>query len=148
MEFGTDGPWLVVKLQQGEPLLPSLEAALRQEGVTSGVVVAGIGALRDVELGWFDPAARTYVRHVYEGSRELVSLQGTVTLEADPSIHVHASLADEANRAVAGHVFRGQVAVLAEIAVLGLRGLRLHREVNPATGLNELTVRPAGAATK
>lgn len=141
MEFGTDGQTVVVKLSQGEDLLPSLIRILEEEGVASGVVLAGIGALRDFELGWFDPQTRAYVRNGYGPSYELLSLQGTVTLGAEPPVHVHAALGDGENRVVGGHLFGARVAVLAEIAIHRLEGLRLDRRVNPATGLRELTIR-------
>lgn len=140
MEVGRDGDLVVVKLGRGEDLLPVLGEALRGEGVTSGVVLAGIGALEDVELGWFDPRSKSYVRNAYAESRELLSLQGTVTLEADLPLHLHAALADAEQRVVGGHLFRGRVAVLAEVAVRGLDGLALTRLENPATGLLELTM--------
>lgn len=140
MEVGREGDLVVVKLSRGEDLLPTLAEALRGEGVSSGVVLTGIGALEEVELGWFDVEERAYVRNVYAGSRELLSLQGSVTLEAELPLHLHAALGDEAQRVVGGHVFRARVAVLAEVAVRALDTLPLTRRRNPATGLLELTV--------
>ncbi|MFQ6013215.1 MAG: PPC domain-containing DNA-binding protein [Thermoplasmata archaeon] len=142
MQVGTDGHWMVVKLQRGEEVLPSLQEALEERGVASGLVLTGIGALEGVELGWFDPKAGVYVRKRLEGSHELLSLQGSVTLGADPPLHLHASLAGSDLRAVGGHLFEGRVSVLAEIGIRHLEGLRLTRRKNPATGLNELDVEP------
>lgn len=143
METGRDGPWLVLKLDRGAEVLLDLVRALREEEMAAGVVTAGIGAFRDFELGWFDPEAHAYERTRYEGSHELLSLQGTVSLGADPPVHLHASLADRGNRVVGGHLFEARVAVLAEIAVRAFPGLVMDRAVNPATGLGELTIRRA-----
>ncbi|MFQ5919895.1 MAG: PPC domain-containing DNA-binding protein [Thermoplasmata archaeon] len=140
MQTGQDGRWLVVKLQRGEEVLPSLEGALEARGVTSGLVLSGIGALDGLELGWFDPEAGSYVRRRFEGSHELLSLQGSVTLEADPRVHLHATVAGRNHEAIGGHLFEGRVSVLAEIGIQHLQGLRLTRRENPATGLNELAV--------
>ncbi|MFQ5908487.1 MAG: PPC domain-containing DNA-binding protein [Thermoplasmata archaeon] len=142
MRTGADGRWLVVKLERGEEVLASLEKALAERGITSGLVLSGIGALEGVELGWFDPLGGQYVRRHLEGSHELLSLQGSVTLEADPPLHVHASLAGSDHGAVGGHLFEGSVSVLAEIGIQHLEGLRMTRRKNPATGLNELSVGP------
>lgn len=144
MKTGQDGRWLVVKLQRGEEVLPSLEEALQDHGVTSGLVLSGIGALDRLELGWFDPEEGTYHHKRFEESHELLSLQGSVTLEADPRVHLHATVAGRNHQAIGGHLFEGRVSVLAEIGIQRLQGLRLTREKNPATGLNELTMDASG----
>ena len=142
MQTAQDGRWLVVKLERGEEVLPSLEHALEERGITSGLVLSGIGALEGLELGWFDPEGEGYVRRRFEGSHELLALQGSVTLRADPPLHLHATVAGSDYAAVGGHLFDGRVSVLAEIGIQHLEGLRMTRRKNPTTGLNELTVEP------
>jgi predicted DNA-binding protein with PD1-like motif len=142
MQTGQDGRWLVVKLERGEQVLPSLQAALEERGITSGLVLSGIGALEGLELGWFDPEGEGYVRRRLEGSHELLALQGSVTLQADPPLHLHATVAGPDYAAVGGHLFDGRVSVLAEIGIQHLEGLRMTRRRNPTTGLNELAVEP------
>ncbi len=149
MEFAAEDRRLVVKLNRGEEFIPSLVKAAREAGVTSGLVLAGIGAIREFELGWFDPERRVYIRNSYDESHELLSLQGTVTLEADPPIHLHCSLSNRGNEVIGGHLFRGTVSVLAEVAIQGLDTIRLDRKESPATGLKELTIRKGqGPATR
>lgn len=143
MHWDVDGSTVVLKLDQGEELPETLQAGLEEAGVTSGLVLGGIGALREVELGWFDPDARTYEKRTYPESHELISLQGSVTLEADPPLHLHCALGGPHLEVVGGHLYRGTVSVLAEISVRNLSGLRLTREENPRTGLRELTIRKA-----
>lgn len=132
----------MVKLQRGEAVLSSLRGALTDRGIASGLVLSGIGALEGLELGWYDVEGEVYVRKRFEGSHELLSLQGSVTLEADPPLHLHATVAGPDYGAVGGHLFDGRVSVLAEIGVQHLEGLQMTRKKNPATGLNELTVEP------
>ncbi|MDX1535121.1 MAG: PPC domain-containing DNA-binding protein [Thermoplasmata archaeon] len=148
MHVGQDGRWVVVKLQRGEEVLPSLQRALQDRGVSSGLVLSGIGALEDVELGWFNPEKGAYVRKRFGGSHELLSLQGSVTLGADPPVHVHATMSGPSYEALGGHLFEGRVSVLAEIGIQHLKGLPMTRAKNPATGLNELTMEPPSPATK
>ncbi len=140
MKAGVDDDRILLKLEQGEDFISTLVNGLGDLGVASGVVLGGIGALKQFELGWFDPETREYVRRTYEGSHELLSLQGTVTLDSEPQVHVHASVANERHEVVGGHLFAGTVAVLAEVTVVKLRGLRLTREMNPKTELKELTI--------
>jgi predicted DNA-binding protein with PD1-like motif len=141
MEVGVEKGWIVVKLEKDEELIPSLVQVMKERGASSGVVGAGIGAHKEFELGWFDPLERSYSRRRYETSHEILSLQGTVTLDSDPPIHVHCSLSDEEHRVVGGHVFEGKVSVLAEVAMLALEEVSLTRKTNPETGLRELTIR-------
>lgn len=150
MRVGVDGRWVVVKLDRGEPVLSSLQEALAKRGLDSGFVVSGIGALEGVELGWFDPKEGLYIRRRFEGSHELLSLEGSVSLAAEPPLHLHATVAGSDYRAVGGHLFDGRVAVLAEIGIRHFEGLRLTRERNPASGQNELILEPRepGKATK
>ncbi|MEE9600779.1 MAG: PPC domain-containing DNA-binding protein [Thermoplasmata archaeon] len=141
METGVEQGRIVVKMRSDEDFLPSLVGVLEEEGFASGLVLSGIGALKDFELGWFDIQERRYVRSRYESSHELLSLQGTVTLESDPPLHVHCSLADVRQKVVGGHLFGGTVSVLAEVAVQVLSEIRLTRELNQQTGLKELKIR-------
>lgn len=137
-----------MKMEMGEDFLPSLVLALEGQGVESGLVLGGIGALLDFELGWFDLGARQYVRQRFPDSHELLTIQGSLTLDSDPQFHLHASLADSRQEVVGGHFFGGVVAVLAEVVVEPLEELRLSRGLNPKTGLRELTIEGGQRTTK
>src|SRR3989442_5985272 len=55
MESRPDGNTILLKLSDGEDLVPSLEAAARKHDVESGAVLWGIGMIQDFEIGVFGP---------------------------------------------------------------------------------------------
>jgi hypothetical protein len=143
LEVVEDGDVVVVRLHDGEDFHGALLAALDRVGLRHGVVLTGLGMLRDFELGWFDVGSRQYMKRTFATPHELVSLSGTVAVtddaEARTMPHLHAALAGHAHAVVGGHLFRATTAVLNEVAVMRLE-TPLRRRLNPATGLMELAL--------
>lgn len=118
----------VVRLQDGE----KLPEALRELG-TSGVVPCGVGMLRDVVFGFWD--GKSYREERVEEPVELLSLQGNVGEGPEGVVvHLHVVVGKEGGQALGGHLLSATVHNTAEIAVLGLPGVRLIRRPEP-TGL-------------
>jgi predicted DNA-binding protein with PD1-like motif len=138
MKSGKDKSLIVAKLEDGEDLLGSLGAIVEEYDIRSGLVLTGIGMLRNFVLGYFDGDA--YLKKEFRDPCELVSLQGSITTEGETVIHLHASLADEDNNVVGGHVFQAEVCTLNEIVLRKLNDLSLGRKENPRTGLRELEI--------
>jgi len=123
---------LVCRLQDGEDLLPSL---LSLE-VDSGVIVNGVGMLRDLEFGYWDGSGYL-VEHVSEPV-ELLSLQGNIALFGkERTIHCHAAVARRGGEALGGHVLRATVHNTTETLVRLLPGIHLDRR-EEKTGLRGL----------
>ncbi len=133
---------VVVRLHDGEDFVPTLVQALERVNLHHGVVVTGVGMLRDFELGYFDRPAKTYRKRTFEVPHELLSLNGTVALaEPDAKVmpHLHASLAGPDHAVVGGHLFKATACVLNEVSILRM-GKAMQRRLNPDTGLMELTL--------
>lgn len=143
LEVVEDGDVVVVRLHDGEDFHPTLLAALDRVGLRYGVILTGVGMLRDFELGWFEAATRQYHKRTFATPHELVSLSGSVAVtddaEARTMPHLHAALAGPDHALVGGHLFKATTAVLNEVAVLRLDA-PLKRRLNPATGLMELAL--------
>ncbi len=136
MKSGEDGSLIVAKLDDGEDLFSSLEEIIEKHEIRSGVVLSGIGMLRDFVLGYFD--GKEYQKREFKDPCELVSLQGSITTEEGTVIHLHTSLADENRNVIGGHLFQAEVCSLNEITIRKLDELNLTRKLNPETGLKEL----------
>ncbi len=141
MQVMVDDDVVVIRLHEGEDLFPTLQAALREVDLRSGVVLTGVGMLKDFELGWFDHATKGYVKRGFATPHELVAMSGTVAVaEGDePTVmpHVHVALAGPDLTLVGGHLWKATVTVLNEIAIRRVdRPMR--RRLNPDTGLMEL----------
>lgn len=118
----------MVRLQDGE----RLPEALRGLGAF-GVVVCGVGMLRDVVLGFWD--GKGYREERIAEPVELLSLQGNIGEGPEGVVvHLHVVVGREGGEALGGHLLSATVHNTAELAVLGLPGVRLLRRPEP-TGL-------------
>lgn len=118
----------MVRLQDGE----RLPEALRELGAF-GVVVCGVGMLRDVVFGFWD--GKGYREERIAEPVELLSLQGNIGEGPEGVVvHLHVVVGREGGEALGGHLLSATVHNTAELAVLGLPGVRLLRRPEP-TGL-------------
>ena len=111
-----EGGWLL-RLEIGEKLPDALARFCRERQIASATA-EGLGALRDVVLGYYDLATKTYARTTLEGSWELLSLWADVAQwEGEPFAHTHVVLSGPDCVARGGHLFEGTVSVTAELRV-------------------------------
>ncbi len=118
---------VVLRLQDGE----RVPDALLQLGTTSAAVVAGVGMLRDVVLGYWD--GDRYVEEPLDEAVELLSLQGNIGhLNERPVVHAHVVVGRRDLSALGGHLLRATVHNTLEVIVLTLPGVRLERRPEPS----------------
>ncbi len=121
-------------LQKGDRLIETLTPELARLEIR-GATISGLGALKDVELGYYELDHKEYIRKTFSEDYELISLSGNVALkDGQPFIHVHAALGDSRFQVFGGHLFEATVAVTAEISVLPF-DFAPAREMDPAIGL-------------
>lgn len=141
MQVMEHGGIVVIRLHEGEDFFPTLRKALETVDLRHGVILTGVGMLKDFEVGWFDHGTMGYSKKVFPIPHELVAMSGTVALAegVEPSVmpHVHVALAGPDLELVGGHLWRATVTVLNEISILRV-GAEMVRRHNPATGLMEL----------
>jgi len=134
MQFKTESNLVIVKLDDGEDFFESMEKIVKKCSIESGIVLSGIGQLKNFELGYFD--GKKYVRKTFEKPMELVSMHGSIA----ESFHIHCALADEKQRIYGGHLFKGVVGVVNEIVILKLSKIKLKRVLDKKTGLKTLKI--------
>ncbi len=135
MRLQTSANRLLLRLDRGEELVSAVLSVATAEGLHSGLVL-GIGALEDVELGYYVLDERRYLRRVFPGIHELLSLQANLTLlDGKPFLHAHVILGTADFATVGGHLFHGTVAVVAELAILP-GAAAVERAFDPRVGLN------------
>jgi hypothetical protein len=107
----------LLRLDVGEKLPAGLIAFCRELKLPAATAT-GIGALRDVELGYYNVETRAYERTRLEGSWEMLSLFADVAAwEEDLFAHTHVVLGGPDFIARGGHLFEGTVSVTAELRV-------------------------------
>ena len=125
-----------LRLSPGTDLRRALEALPASHGTDAAFVVAGIGSLVEASLRYADAPDNVTLA----GPLEIVSLSGTLSAAG---AHLHVSVSDASGRVFGGHLGHGStLRTTAEILVALLPNGTLTREHDPATGFNELVVRP------
>jgi len=139
MESRANGRLHFLRLDRGDDLAACVAAYCRDAGVAAAAV-AGIGAIEEVELGYYVLPAKTYDRRRLEGVWELLSLAGNVTLlDGAPFLHAHVVLSGPDFTVRGGHLFGGRIAVTGELFIVEA-GMPLAREMDEAIGLRLVTV--------
>ena len=128
---------LLVRLSDGEDLEGSLKQVLEEEKIHSGVVIGGVGMVRDAALSFY--AGRgAYETVPVQQPAELCALSGNIsTMDGELVTHLHATVARQGGAAIAGHFSGGKVNMTAEIAIM-VTPQKLTREADPETGLRLL----------
>ncbi len=129
------GPLLIV-LDKGDKLVEVLTQVVTEHRIPGGCL-SGVGALRDVELGYYVLDRKTYLRKIFsDQAYELLTLTGNVSLKQDlPYVHVHAVLGKDDFSTFGGHLFEATVAVTAEITLIPFDKMPV-RKPNLSIGLD------------
>lgn len=126
---------LVVILDTGDEILSSLKSVARTEHL-AGSSFKAIGALSDVELGWFNWETKKYQTAVkFQEQVELLSLIGDIALkDGEPEIHAHLVVGRRDGTAHGGHLLRATVRPTCEI-VITESPQHLQKEIDPDAGI-------------
>lgn len=138
MNYRAEDEVIIVKLEDGEDVLEKLKIIAEENEISSGVILKGVGMLRNVKLGYFD--GKGYVIDKFDDPMELISMQGNISLGDEGKIvfHIHVCLADRSKRSYGGHLLEGTVHNVNEILIMKLERIKLRRRLSEKTGLMEL----------
>lgn len=112
-----NGTFLI--LERGEELFATVKSFCEEHGIHWAQFQA-IGAVEDVEIGYYDLPTREYVFREEVGPFEVSSMDGNITeLNGAPVMHAHASLSrcDETLETIGGHLRKATVAVTLELCM-------------------------------
>lgn len=113
----------VVRLQDGEDLVETLRE-LRSD---AALILAGVGMVRDVQLGYWN--GKEYEIHSYTEPMELVSTQGNLAVDGSGQriVHAHVALAAQDGSMCGGHLVQATAHNTVEIGLLPLVDIFLER---------------------
>ena len=124
----------VAVFDKGDEVVAGLTAFASQQRLRASHLTA-IGALRDVTLGYFDPAERTYREIPVSEQVEVLSLLGVITLDGEkPKLHAHIVVGRADGSTRGGHLLNGHVWPTLEVVIEELPR-HLQRRTDPDTGL-------------
>ncbi len=127
--------------ERGEEFISTLKGFCELNAVNWGQFQA-IGAVENVEIGYYDLPNREYVFRSEEGPFEVASMDGNITeLDEVPQIHVHGVLSrcDESLECLGGHIRSARVAVTLELCLWQVTQPLL-RGYDEEAGLNLITI--------
>jgi predicted DNA-binding protein with PD1-like motif len=138
----SDARRFVLVFEPGEEVAAGLFAFARDHRIRAAGFT-GIGALRDVVLGYWEWESKQYRRNPIREQVEVVSLVGNVALGPDgsPKVHAHVVVAKADGSAYGGHLLEGHVRPTLEV-VLEKSPAALQRWIDPETGLALLALDP------
>ncbi len=129
----------VVVLDPGEEAVGCLLGFARDTGITGGELT-GLGAFRDVTLGFFDLEAKDYEKIRIDEQVEVVSLVGNfATKDGEAKLHPHVVVAKRDGSAWGGHLLEAHVRPTLEVVVTEVPA-HLCRKTDSATGLPLLSL--------
>ncbi|OGG59215.1 hypothetical protein A3C86_00505 [Candidatus Kaiserbacteria bacterium RIFCSPHIGHO2_02_FULL_49_16] len=141
MHSTKDGKNHVIILERGEDVIPALEEYCAENKIIAGVFT-GIGAVNNIEIGYYDFDKREYHFRKEEGDFEVASMNGNVALfDGKPFIHAHAVLSrcDKTLECIGAHIKTASVAVTLEVFLTETK-VSLTRKHNDFIGLKLLQV--------
>lgn len=124
------GRTFIVKLEQGEDIIGSIEALIAKQGIENAVVLSGIATIDRFALHMVTTLGYPFdyeMREQADEPLEVASIDGFI---CDGEPHLHCVLAN-GSKVFAGHMHKGcRVLYLCEIVIQELLGVSVERRPN------------------
>ncbi|UCE15847.1 MAG: DNA-binding protein [Candidatus Bathyarchaeota archaeon] len=110
MSFRKEENLTVFRFEDGKDVIESLKQVAKEYQIQSGVILSGIGMLRDFEISFYSREKGGYVTSKFNEPVELLSLSGNISLRNNETFfHLHVALAKEDTSVVGGHLKKATV---------------------------------------
>ena len=145
MEYsvGRTGRVILLKLDENDDVLESLESLASKEGIENGIFFV-IGSLKE---GSLISGAETEsipvipIWHHLKDNHEILGIGNIFQLEGQPKVHIHAALARGDECLMGCLRGKSKVFLLEEIIIFELLDIEAFREKDAKTGLTMLRIR-------
>ena len=129
----------IVHVEKGEKIVESLTNFCKQNNIHSAQL-AGIGAVKNIDIGAYDIDTKDYIHRVFDEILELLSFQGNIALkDGEPFLHAHITLGNHDMEVFGGHLFEMEVAAVGEFIIHDFQN-ETHRKLNEDIGLATLSL--------
>ncbi len=127
----------LIRLIKGEEVITSLSTFIEEQKIPGGFLF-GLGALKDLTLGYFDSENKAYIKKFFPQDLEFGNVTGSISyLEGKPLVHAHVTACGPDFAAVTGHMFSATISATGEFFILP-SDTRIERKPDSETGLNLL----------
>jgi len=119
---------IFVRFDTNDDFFESLYSVVEKYSMNAGVILSGMGMLKDFEIGWFNTEKDVYEKTKIETPHELVALTGNIARkEGKPFAHIHVALAGPDKKLVGGHLFSAKVNITNEIFIYKVDSMKFER---------------------
>ena len=139
MFFQNQGDKYILRLEKGEKLNESIVHFAKTKKIFSAFYF-GIGALTNIELGFFSLEKKDYEKINLSNCYELINLTGNLTLLKNaPFLHSHVTLGTKNFQTISGHLFEATISATVEIIIFNLPNpIKRFKEQNIELNLMDL----------
>lgn len=135
MEYRRFDNTIIARIDRGEEILEQVKAIAFREKIGLASVQA-LGAIDKFTVGVFKTAEKKYLANDFQGSFEIVSLNGTInTMNDEFYCHLHMSAGNERGEVFGGHLNRAVVSATCEMVIHVIDG-KVDRYYDEQVGLN------------
>ncbi len=125
----------LISVDHDADLVEFLTNFCKEKKIKAGTFTA-IGALKEVELGFYDQKEHEYGSKFIDRPCEIASCTGNISLkDGEPFVHAHTVVADENGKVLGGHLGESKV-FASEVNLKILEGPELKREHDEITDLS------------
>lgn len=143
MEYKKFGDKYFIRINPGQNLVSTIQKFCESKKINLATV-SGIGSLKSVTLGFFNPETKEYQQKTFKEPLEMASLVGNIVeKDGKPLLHFHTTVAGDNYKAMAGHMVEAQVSLTAEIVITTVKG-KIYKTFDDKTGLNLFTFNEPG----
>ena len=135
MNFNKQDSKYYITLDKDEYINKSLLLIANNEKIKSGWI-NGIGAIYDIEIGYFDINKKDYVKRKFNGHYELLSLSGNISVKEEKKfVHTHITFSGTDYKVIGGHLFDAKIAAAGEF-LIDSSDSEIKRKYNKDIGLH------------
>jgi len=127
----------LLRLVKGEEIIKTLSSFVDEQKILGGFVF-GLGAFKDLTLGYYDSAKKEYIKKIIGDDLEFGNLTGSIAyVEGKPFVHAHVSVAGSDMKAFCGHLFSATISGTGEFMIIPSES-KVERKPDPEMGLKLL----------
>ena len=126
---------ILLSLEQGDYINQSILKVFNSEKLQFGWI-SGLGAVYDIELGYYDLEEKKYIKRKVFEDHEIVSLTGNVTfVDNEHFVHTHIVISDSKFQTLGGHLFDAKTSATGELKI-DFFDIKIDRKFSNKIGLN------------
>ena len=125
----------ILSCSRNEEIMEELKGFAKNNNITAATFSI-IGAIKELELAWYDVDIKEYTTKTFLDKLEIVSMTGNIALlDNDIIVHTHGVFSDKDMQTMGGHINKVVVSAACEITLQKLDGV-IKREYSEDIGLN------------